>query len=127
MGDYPLCILRIFSSTYPILDDLIFCFNLNCRKFYRAADWGLFIEVGEHIPTEFEYKVFNTVSEIARTGLIVSWASPGQRGYKHINCHDADYVVDQFSRRRWELDEEATELCGSIAKRFKHKLRVFRI
>ena len=70
--------------------------------------WALFLEVGEHVPAEFEFTVFDNVSNMASKGLIVSWGDIGQRGKDHINCHSPLYVAAQFGRRGWMVDEKTT-------------------
>ncbi|KAK7004434.1 hypothetical protein BgiMline_005954, partial [Biomphalaria glabrata] len=39
-------------------------------------DWVLSIEVGEHIPPQYEDTYLDNLARHAREGLILSWASP---------------------------------------------------
>jgi 2-polyprenyl-3-methyl-5-hydroxy-6-metoxy-1,4-benzoquinol methylase len=90
-------------------------------------DWGLFIEVGEHISAEFEADVISNVSSLIKNGLIVSWATPGQRGYKHVNCRTAVYVASCFAHRGFVVDDELTQQLGELmGKRSRHKVMVLR-
>lgn len=90
------------------------------------ADWALFIEVGEHIPAQFEQIAVDNVAGAATEGLIVSWAYPGQRGRDHINCREQAWVVRQFAERGWPLDKQKTELAKATAGGgWKKKLVVF--
>ena len=76
-----------------------------------VADWGLFLEVGEHIPMEYEDLVFDNVAAIPKSGLIVSWAEQHQGGVgikKHVNCLSQVYVASEFAKRSWFVDESAT-------------------
>ena len=70
--------------------------------------WGMCIEVGEHIPAEYESIVFDNLSNTATDGLIVSWAGIGQRGKDHVNCHSPIYIANQFGLRGWKVDEKDT-------------------
>eukprot|EP00397_Hematodinium_sp_SG-2012_P036291 GEMP01039162.1.p1 GENE.GEMP01039162.1~~GEMP01039162.1.p1 ORF type:complete len:387 (+),score=59.89 GEMP01039162.1:47-1207(+) len=49
----------------------------------RSYDYVLCVEVAEHIPAEHE-ATFLANLQIARKGLILSWAPPGVEG--HVNC-----------------------------------------
>lgn len=44
------------------------------------ADWVLSLEVGEHIPAQFESVFLDTLNRNNRCGVLLSWAVPGQRG-----------------------------------------------
>ena len=53
-------------------------------------NWVMSIEVGEHIPHQFENSfILNLVTHAAK-GLVLSWAHVGQWGIGHINCRNAD-------------------------------------
>ena len=99
----------------------------DCSRFHGIADWATFIEVGEHVPQEFEQQLIDNVSKIPRKGLIASWASPGQqfRGY-HINSRTIEYVQGEFTRRGWVIDEQATKLIRQGRSRRKRILTVYR-
>jgi hypothetical protein len=89
----------------------------DCSKFKSYADWGLFFEVGEHVPVEYEQKLIDNVSSIPREGLIFSWAIPGKKGFGHCNCRPVEYVVSEFAKRGWKIDESATRLVGASRNR----------
>jgi len=75
---------------------------------YSAEDWGLFLDVGEHIPKAFEDEVFRNVSLLAKKGLIVTWGKPGQRGNGHVNNRKPEYVAARFREWDWLVDDEET-------------------
>jgi len=105
---------------YDLSSDPVF-FNL------KNEQWGICIEVGEHIPPELEAAFIENVSKCARNGLIVSWAVLGQRGKNHINCHSTEYVANRFGRWGWHLDEGATALARVMSgKGWDKKLLVFK-
>ena len=77
-------------------------------------DWGLFLEVGEHIPPEKEEDLLRVITTISYThSLIVSWATIGQKGRDHVNCHSSVYIASEFARREWFVDEDATTMLRS--------------
>ncbi len=105
-----------FDLTSPRVHDL-----------HGIADWGLFIEVGEHIPKEFEDTVIDNVCQIPREGLIVAWANVGAIGRGHVNCHNEKHVVEQFHSRGWFIDEILTKLARSkLRKKSQHTLVMIR-
>jgi hypothetical protein len=59
------------------------------------------IEVGEHIPIEFEQVFIDNICEQVIKGgqLILSWAHEGQQGYGHVNCRPDWYVIEEFHKR----------------------------
>lgn len=96
-------------------------------------DWGLFIEVGEHIPARHQRRVAENITDALRHGLIVSYALPGQRGLNHVSCRTPDEVAELFGRFGWETDAVATERARDAARGrrnrehgYEHKLLVLR-
>lgn len=97
------------------------------REYYRAAQWGLFIEVGEHVPEEFFDGMMAQLVLIPTEGMIVSWATPGQPGKGHINCKTPVFIASQFAIRGWLVDEESTKQARStVDKRAHEKIMVLR-
>jgi SAM-dependent methyltransferase len=62
-------------------------------------DVVLFLEVGEHIPAEYQETVIDNVCKTARQAAIVSWGIPGQGGHGHFNCQDVDVIETKFEAR----------------------------
>lgn len=90
------------------------------------AQWALFIEVGEHIPAQYEHIVLDNVARAATDGLIVSWAYPGQRGRDHINCREEAWVIRQLAERGWAIDADKTRQAKDAAGGgWRKKLCVF--
>ncbi len=96
----------------------------DCGRFHATSDWGLFTEVGEHVPRELESKMMDNVCAIPKEGIIASWARPVNRGFGHVNCQELDYVRKLFERRGWWLDADATAEYNKRQR--KRKLYVFR-
>jgi hypothetical protein len=57
------------------------------------------LEVGEHIPREYENIFLNSVTNHTNKHLILSWAVEGQAGIGHINCRNNDYIIFQVEAR----------------------------
>jgi len=92
-----------------------------------AAEWGMFIEVGEHIPELYSQRVIENVAALAKNSVICSWATIGQRGQSHINCRTAEWVVWAFTKYTdFTFNEYSTVLARKVAgKGWDRKLLVF--
>lgn len=66
------------------------------------------IEVGEHIPKEFEQTFINNVVAHCDEYLFLSWAHEGQQGYGHVNCRPDWWVIEQITKRGFIHVEELT-------------------
>ena len=94
---------------------------------FEKADWVMSLEVGEHIPPCFERIVIDNICKNASTGLVISWALPGQLGHGHVNCRTNEYIQKQIESRGFRRDNE-TELklreCASLYW-FKNTIMVY--
>jgi len=91
-------------------------------------DWVLSLEVGEHIPPQFEDVFIQTLNKVNKKGLIVSWAVEGQGGTAHVNCRNNPYIKERFAKMGYISDEETqTDLRSKVRfPWFKNTLMVFR-
>lgn len=64
----------------------------------------LCIEVMEHIRSEDESNVLDTLTNFCLSTLVLSWGIEGQNGHGHINCRNADYVVSTVEARGFKID-----------------------
>ncbi len=80
--------------------------------------WALSIEVGEHIPREYEGEFFRALAAFGMSGVILSWARIDQKGTGHVNCRTSEYVTEQMVRMGFTFDED--EVIG-IRKRLGTK------
>mmetsp|Transcript_43012 Transcript_43012/g.100789 ORF Transcript_43012/g.100789 Transcript_43012/m.100789 type:complete len:545 (-) Transcript_43012:1051-2685(-) len=71
------------------------------------ADWVFSIEVGEHIPQEFEQTFLANVVDNARIGVVLSWANLHQGGVGHVNLRPREWVIEQMASRG--LHHDATQ------------------
>ena len=103
--------------------DLSQRFDLN-RKF----DWVMSLEVGEHIPAQWEATFIDNLARHAVEGIVVSWAIPGQAGDGHVNCKSNADVVAAFEVHGLTLDRAASDYLRARAHRpwFHNTLLVLR-
>jgi hypothetical protein len=69
-------------------------------------DLVLCLEVGEHIPKEYEKIFIDNIVRCAKSYIILSWAVEGQGGLGHTNCHNNDYIIDQMKLRGFRYDKK---------------------
>jgi SAM-dependent methyltransferase len=74
-------------------------FDLN-KKF----DLVLSLEVGEHIPKEYEEIYLDNLCKHSNKHVLLSWAIIGQTGDGHINCQNNDYIINEMFKRGFEYD-----------------------
>jgi len=60
-------------------------------------DWALCLEVGEHIPKEYEKVFIENLHRSNKMGIILSWAVEGQGGKGHVNERNNEYIKKIFS------------------------------
>jgi hypothetical protein len=71
----------------------------------RKADISISLEVGEHIPAEFEDIFIDNICNNSKDIVVLSWAVEGQSGDGHINCRSNDHIIAQMSKRGFIFDE----------------------
>jgi hypothetical protein len=71
----------------------------------RKADVSISLEVGEHIPVEFEQVFLDNLCNNTKDMLILSWAVENQDGHGHVNCRNNDYIIEQVEKRGFVFDE----------------------
>ena len=85
------------------------------RDFSNPIDVGkydlvLSLEVGEHIPLEYEQIFLDNLCRAAKNDIILSWAIIGQGGWGHVNCRNNNYIINQMLMRDFNLDMEKTKI-----------------
>ena len=71
----------------------------------EQADWIMSIEVGEHLPKEFEATYLSNVARNARCGAVLTWGVPGQGGHSHVNCRPSEYIKERMRELGFDSDE----------------------
>jgi len=95
-----LCKIMDFSESVDIGKfDLVFC-----------------LEVGEHIPSEYEQTFIDNICRASKNDIILSWAVEGQGGTGHVNERNNDYVIKEMSIRGFEIDNESTNFLRKQCK-----------
>ncbi len=99
--------------------------NVDLGKQY---DWVLSLEVGEHIPVEYERRFIENVHAHNRLGVVLSWAIEGQGGRGHVNERNNDYVKRIFEELGYSNDREQESKLRRAATLdwFKNTIMVFR-
>lgn len=101
------------------------------QRFNLLKQFGcvMSLEVGEHIPAEFEQTFIDNIVKHSLDGgiIILSWAVPGQDGDGHVNCHTNDYIIQQMQQRGFYLENTLTNQLRKAAslRWFKNTLMVF--
>ena len=75
----------------------------------RSADISISLEVGEHIPVEFEKIFIDNICNNTKKTVILSWAVEGQPGDGHINCRNNDYIISEMTKRGFVFDPKVLE------------------
>jgi cyclopropane fatty-acyl-phospholipid synthase-like methyltransferase len=96
--------------------DLSSDFNLN-KKF----DMVMSLEVGEHIPVEFEDVFIDNICRHSNQFLLLSWAIVGQGGDGHVNCRNNDYIIEKLKERNFEIMETESNILRNKSTKFWFK------
>lgn len=100
------------------------------KAFYlrKKFDAVISLEVGEHIPAEFETLFLDNICKHVRKTLVISWAIKGQGGSGHVNCKNNDYIINQIVDRGLNFDKVTTDQLRATATNaswFVYTLLVF--
>jgi cyclopropane fatty-acyl-phospholipid synthase-like methyltransferase len=100
------------------------------KPFYlgKKFDVVLSLEVGEHIPKEFEEQFIDNITKHAKKHLIISWAVVGQGGDGHVNCANNDYIIEQIVDRGFKhnaKDSQTIRNAATNASWFGYTIMVF--
>ena len=70
------------------------CNTLDLSKPHNigASDWVLSLEVGEHIPRQYEDAFIQNLHNSNRLGMVLSWAVEGQVESCNISCQQFLYL-----------------------------------
>lgn len=104
--------------------------DLTDPSFVRPpVDGVLCLEVGEHVPAEYESALLQTLDRHVRPGglLLLSWAIPGQGGLGHVNCKTNEAVCEQIVRLGYTPREDLAQRlrADSTLGWFKNTLLAF--
>lgn len=70
----------------------------------KKFDCVLSLEVGEHIPKEYEEVFINNLIKHTNDLIILSWAIPNQGGHGHVNCQTNEYIKKIFKTKGFKSE-----------------------
>ena len=111
-------------------DDGFYCQNIDLTEELEAEepfDMVMSLEVGEHIPKQWESFFFDNLTRNANHYILLSWAVEAQPGDGHVNCHSNEYVVSQMKNRGYTLNCPVSRYLRKSASLwwFKNTLMLF--
>lgn len=111
--------------TFDIIkQDLAENFDLNKKGIVIS------LEVGEHIPKEYQDIFIDNLQRHCSDLLIVSWAIRGQGGHGHFNELNNDEIIPEIEKRGFEyLLEDSMDARAAIQKEclyFKNTILIFK-
>jgi len=114
-------------SIDSLTNGLVNHMDLSQPQSIPSHDWTLCMEVGEHVPVEFEDIFIDNVVQGIRKGVVLTWAPPGKGGHSHINERSNDYIISKMKTRGLQFQAEASAQLRSKASKqmFKKSLLVF--
>jgi cyclopropane fatty-acyl-phospholipid synthase-like methyltransferase len=94
----------------------------------KTFDWVISLEVGEHIPHQYERIFIENLMKHTEKGIILSWAVKNQGGTGHFNEQNNDYIKSVFSNYGYINDIETENKLRDQASIgwFKNTIMVFR-
>jgi tryptophanyl-tRNA synthetase len=66
------------------------------------------LEVGEHLPKQFQENFTYNLTSNCEKHLVLSWAEIGQPGIGHVNCRSQEDVIQDIESRGFKLNVTAT-------------------
>ena len=98
------------------------------HTFPTQYDWVLSLEVGEHLPVEYEDVFIGNLHRNNVAGIVLSWAVVGQGGDGHVNERNNDYIRDKVCALGYEAVPEAEKELRGAARVwwFRNTVMVFR-
>lgn len=98
------------------------------KKFDEPFDWVMSLEVGEHLPTQFEDIFIENLHNNNKYGIVLSWAVEGQGGDGHYNERNNDYIKSKICELGYinDIESENNLRKDSTLWWFKNTIMVFR-
>eukprot|EP00927_Polykrikos_kofoidii_P027767 TRINITY_DN24324_c0_g1_i1.p1 TRINITY_DN24324_c0_g1~~TRINITY_DN24324_c0_g1_i1.p1 ORF type:complete len:483 (-),score=61.49 TRINITY_DN24324_c0_g1_i1:74-1522(-) len=99
---------RLTAQLCGVLDLTASLSAVGANASAESAEYVLSLEVAEHVPKHLQSKLIDNLVARARRGLVLSWAIPGQGGYRHVNERSNEYVIELFKRKRFKFNAAAS-------------------
>ena len=90
-------------------------------KSLGVYDWVLSLEVGEHLPKQYEEMFILNLHQLNKRGIVLSWAIEGQRGFGHFNCRNNDYIKSKFDSMGYKNIVKDEESLRNLSSKFWFK------
>ena len=75
------------------------------------------LEVGEHIPKQYESIFLDNITSLTSNKIILSWAIIGQLGDGHVNCMNNDEVILKMDELGFNyLEDDSVSARNSVSK-----------
>jgi 2-polyprenyl-3-methyl-5-hydroxy-6-metoxy-1,4-benzoquinol methylase len=102
--------------------------DLSVRVQLKPFDWVMSLEVGEHLPAEFEDIFIQNLHNNNKRGIVLSWAIKGQGGHGHFNEQDNSYIKSKICALGYLNDTESENNMRNMSSLpwFKNTIMVFR-
>jgi cyclopropane fatty-acyl-phospholipid synthase-like methyltransferase len=116
-------------NTPELTDNVCKVLDLSVPKqFDEKFDWVLSLEVGEHLPPQFEDIFIQNLHNNNTSGIVLSWAIKGQGGHGHFNEQNNDYIKTKICKLGYinDVESEQTLRKDAIVHWFKNTIMVFR-
>ena len=97
-------------------------------KFDEPFDWVMSLEVGEHLPSQFENTFIENLHNNNKYGIVLSWAIEGQGGHGHYNERNNDYIKSKICDLGYinDIESENNLRKDSTLHYFRNTIMVFR-
>lgn len=85
-----------------------------------SYDVVMSLEVAEHIEPEYVNDYVDNLCSLGNQ-ILISAASPGQKGHGHVNCQPRSYWEGLFFEKGYIADQQHEELWRHCLLQYKHK------
>jgi len=83
----------------------------------KSACNTICLEVGEHIPKQYESIFLDNITSLTTNKIILSWAIIGQGGDGHVNCMNNDEVILKMDELGFKyLENDSIDARNSVSK-----------
>lgn len=116
-------------NTPELTNNLCHILDLSVPKqFDQPFDWVMSLEVGEHLPQNFEDVFIENLHNNNKYGIVLSWAVKGQGGHGHFNEQNNDYIKSKICKLGYVNDIESENKLRNNChfSYFKNTIMVFR-
>jgi hypothetical protein len=84
----------------------------------KSAYNTICLEVGEHIPKQYESIFLDNITSLTTNKIILSWAIIGQLGDGHVNCMNNDEVISKMNDLGFDyLENDSMSARNSVSPR----------